>query len=212
MKKLLLCLCLGIICCTLNAQIKFGIKAGAGSTSLNAEDFNVLSADGREQFNLALEDANLSLYGGFLVQLRFGNILIQPELVYNSNSADFRVDSIGFSSITNEKYQYLDIPLLVGIKLGPLRLMAGPEGHVFLNSTEGFLDFDGYKQDFQSLTVGWQGGIGLDIWKLALDLRFQGNLTNFGDHIRFNGRNYDFNDEPNRFLFSVAYIFGDPSY
>ncbi len=197
------------------AQVKLGFKAGIGTTDLNADDLNILNADGREQFTLALKDANLGIYGGLLVQIRIGNFLIQPEVLYNSNSADFQltdVDSAGlFNRVTEEKFQYLDVPVLFGVKVGPLRLMAGPEAHVFLSNTSGLLDVEGYREDFKDLTLGWQGGIGLDIWKIALDFRYQGNFTNYGDHLRFNGRNYNFNDEPARLLFSVAYMFGDTS-
>ena len=79
----------------------------------------------------------------------------------------------------------------MGCKFGPLRLMAGPEGHVFLNSTSGLLDIDGYRQDFKGLTLGWQGGVGLDLWNLVVDIRYQGNFNNFGDHITFLGQEYE---------------------
>ncbi len=145
-----------------------------------------------------------------MINIQIVSFLIQPEFNYHSNTSNFELSELTsdpISEVFSEKYQYLDIPLLLGCKIGPLRLMAGPEGHVFLNSTSSLLDIEGYEQDFQTLTLGWQGGIGLDLWNIILDIRYQGNFTNFGDHITFLGQEYEFNDSPSRVLFSVGWLF-----
>ena len=192
------------------AQVKVGLKLGLSSTNLDTEGLRLLETGGRERFELALENSDLGLYGGFLVNIQLGSFIIQPEFNYNSNSSDFELNDLsinGVSDIVSEKYQYLDVPVLLGCKFGPLRIMAGPEGHVFLSSTSGLLDIDGYEQDFQSLTLGWQGGVGLDLWNIVLDVRYQGNFNNFGDHITFLGTEYEFNDSPSRILFSIGWLF-----
>lgn len=208
MKKGFILLSLLLAINLLHGQIKLGVKLGAGTTSLEANDLNIFRQNGTDSLKLAIEEANLGFQGGLVLSIQLGAFIIQPEFLYSSNSTDFRAtDENLLTTITKEKYQYLDIPLLVGCKFGPLRLMAGPEGHVFLDSTSGLFDLGGYKQDFENLTVGWLGGIGLDIWKLAFDFRYEGNLNNFGDHINFNDRQYKFDDKPSRFLFSVAFFF-----
>lgn len=193
-------------------QVSFGVKAGLSSMNLDTEDIQIFEEGGGERLGIALDNSDLGLFGGFLVSFQIGAVVIQPEFYFNSNSADFKVteiDSFGdaFDEVKNEKYQYLDIPLLVGAKFGPLRIMAGPQGHVFLNSTSSLTDIEGYKQDFESLTLGWQGGVGLDLWNISLDFRYEGNFSKFGDHITVDGNRYDFNENPSRLLFSVAWIF-----
>lgn len=189
-------------------QVKFGIKAGASSTNLNTNELQILDQGGADRLKIALDNSDLGIFGGFVIQFQFGNFIVQPEVYYNSNSSSFDVDSFSIKQITKEKYQYLDVPVLLGYKLGPLRLMGGPVGHVFLSSTSGLFDFEGYEQDFKDLTLGWQAGIGLDIWKIMVDLRYEGNFSKFGNHINFFGNQYEFDKSPSSFVLSLAWTFG----
>ena len=95
----------------------------------------------------------------------------------------------------------------MGIKLGPLRLGAGPVAHVHLNSNSELFDFDGFDQKFKELTWGYQAGIGLDLWKLVLDFRYEGNFNKYGDHLVFFGNTYAFDDNPGQLVASVGFAF-----
>jgi hypothetical protein len=197
------------------AQLRVGIRGGVSTTSLSPDDLNLLGEDGVEKFGLALENAKFGVHAGLVFQARFGekrNFLIQPEILLNSNKAEFKVTDMDdpnlATQILEEKYQYLDIPLLLGFKFGPLRLLGGPVGHVYLNSSSSLTDLEGYRRDFDDLTLGWQAGLGIDIWSLMLDFRYEGNFTKFGNHIRFAGRDYEFDQSPSRFIFSAAILFG----
>ena len=151
------------------------------------------------------------MHGGLIFKYRKKRWSIQPEILFNSNRVDFEVEDVNNpelgTQIREETYQYLDIPLLIGLHLGPIHLQGGPVGHVFLNSSSELSDFEGYRQDFEDLTLGWQAGLGLDIWNFTLDFRYEGNFTNFGEHIEFFGDTYDFDDKPSRWLFSLGYYF-----
>lgn len=210
MKKLILFLFLIGGFLTAQAQLKFGLKLGLNTTSLSPSDFIVLNQDDVDRLKVKLEDANYGFQAGLIIQARIGNFVLQPELIFNSNSVDFDVTDVNTSEVfsqLNEKYQYLDIPVMLGCKFGPLRLQAGPVAHVFLNSTSELFDFSGYEQKFNEFTYGWLLGLGLDIWNVALDFRYEGNFSNFGDHITFDGREYEFNQSPSRFLLSLGIFF-----
>ncbi len=192
-----------------HSQLKFGIKGGFSTTQLDAQDFNVIDDGGVEELSIALKEAKYGIHGGLIIQGRIGNFLIQPEILFNSNSVDYEVTDLNTLSkeVFNEKFQYVDFPLLVGFKFGPLRLMGGPEGHIYINSTSDLFDFDDYDQVFEDVTLSWLAGIGLDIWSLALDVRYEGNFNKFGEHINFAGRQYNFADTPARWLFSLGFMF-----
>ena len=158
---------------------------------------------------VALKDANYGIHGGIVIRaLIKKKFLIQPEVLFNSNSVDYKVTELDnlTEQIKTEKFQYLDIPILLGVKLGPLRLMAGPEGHIFINNTSELTDFSTYKDKFDDMTISWLGGAGLDIWNLMLDVRYEGGLQRFGDHIRFGNQQFDFADRPSRWTFSVGFL------
>ncbi len=190
------------------AQFKIGVKAGLGSYDLGTDSINIQNGSLGNQVKIAVENASYGYHMGLVAQINLGGFIIQPEVVYNSNRVDFKVtDGFSMDRIVSEKYQYLDIPVLFGTKAGPLRLNVGPVGHVFLQNTSGFTDFEGYKEDFKSLTLGFQAGLGIDFWKIFLDIRYEGNLTNFGSHFTFDGNQYQFSERPRRLLASISFVF-----
>lgn len=211
MKKSLFILPLMILALQVNGQLRFGLKAGLSTTDIKSETLNLLDQGGAKRLELALKDANYGLHFGLALQANIGNIVIQPELNFNSNSVEWSVTDVKqpgtVDEVFKERFQYLDIPVLLGVRLGPLRLNAGPEGHVFVNSKSDLLDFQDYDQNFKNLTVGWLAGGGLDIWNLSIDVRYEGNFNNFGDYIRFAGKEYELSDSPNRWLTSLTYFF-----
>ncbi len=192
------------------SQLKIGLKGGLSTTELNAEDFNVIRAGGLNDLEVAFKEANYGIHGGLVIRAQFNKFLVQPEILFNSSSVEYDVTDLSsqITEIKEEKFQYVDIPLLIGFKFGPLRLMGGPEGHIFVDSASDLFDFDDYDQKFDNLTLSWLGGVGLDIWNLMLDVRYEGNFRKFGEHIRFGDQKFDFADTPSRWTFSVGFLFG----
>jgi len=194
-------------------SLSFGIKAGLSTTSIDANQLIITDQDDLDRLGLAIKDAKYGFHAGMVLRVQINKFLIQPEILFNSSQVDYSADDLSGSSavsdIINEKYQYVDIPVLLGLKWGPLRLQAGPVGHVYLNSRSDFSklsDID-YQEEFENMTIGWQGNLGLDVWNIMIDFRFENNFSNFGTHLNFAGQDYEFDDKPSRFLFSVGYLF-----
>ena len=195
-----------------DAQFSFGFKFGLNTLDIAAEDLIILNESDREQFKLSLHEADFGFHAGLMTQVILGGFFIQPEVYYSTNAVTFRVEDMNElpgsdDVLKKESYHYLDIPVVLGLKIGPLRLGAGPVGHIYLNSSSDLFDFDGYSQRFSTMTFGWQGGAGLDLWNIHLDFRYEGNFTKFGSHLEWNGREYAFSDNPSRLLFSLGVTF-----
>lgn len=213
MKKLIAFLACLLALAPAYSQLRLGLRAGFSTTDLQVDPSTVVSPGGLDYLKLAVDEAHFGLQGGLVIQASIGKrLLLQPEVLFNSTKVDYRVEDLtgpnATTTIKSEKYQNLDIPVIVGYRLGPLRLQAGPEAHVFLNSSSGLSDYEGYKEDFQKATFGWIAGLGLDIWNFMLDVRYEGNFTKFGDHITFYDKTYELGDPPSRWLFSLGYLFG----
>lgn len=209
---LLAALLLVMLSTPLTGQIRFGVKGGISTTDLSVGELEILRPGGSDRLRLAIEDANYGVHAGLMIRLPLGEtFLLQPEIVFNSNTVEYEVEDLnptGFGvAVLEEKFQYLDIPLLLGAKFGPLRLMAGPEGRVFINSASDLFRFDDYDQTFDDLTISFLGGIGLDLWNLTLDVRYEGNFDNFGDHITFGSQQFAFSSAESRWIFSVGLFF-----
>jgi len=191
------------------SQIEFGLKAGLSSYDLAKE--GIFISDGNQNIEWNVKNAGYGHHFGIYTRLSILGLFIEPALLFNSNTVSYDITTYGesgvFSTVKNEKYNHMDIPVIAGFKLGVLRFQGGVVGHLFINSISDVVDIKGYNQRFKSASYGWQAGTGLDIWKLRLDLMFEGNFNKFGDQINIGGHNYAFADTPSRLMLTLGYKF-----
>jgi len=192
------------------AQFEIGLKTGLSSTDLTPGSILLPNQDNTT--TLSIKEANYGFHFGLYTRVTIANIFIEPAFLFNSSSVDYDLseeifDTGVISSIRSESYNNLDIPLMVGLKIGPLRLQGGPVAHIFLNSASDLTSISGYSQKFKDASYGLQGGIGLDILKFRFDLNYETNLSIFGDHINIDGDSYDFDQRPGRLVASVGFRF-----
>jgi hypothetical protein len=202
MKNLLIAAAFLLVGHNVHAQFfSFGLKGGV-NTQLNKPD-DISIGGGDTTFNFGVNNAKFGTQFG--AYFRFGNkVFFQPEVLFNSNKTDYRVGESSVSEvIKNEKYQYLDLPLMVGFKMGPVRVMGGPVGHYFLNSTSELTDIQGYKARFHQMTWGYQAGLNIGFGRFSIDARYEGNFSKQGEHITFFGDRYNFSNAPSRLVLGV---------
>ena len=208
MKKLAILSFLLILGTSLHAQLKLAVRGGLSTTEVNPNTINVLNDGGLRDLAISLENANYGYHAGILVQAQIGSFFIQPELVYNSSSIDYRIEDFRlpetYNEILRETYQYLDIPIMMGFKFGALRIQGGAIGHLYLGGTSELFEVPGYTQDFDDMTYGWQAGLGVDAWRFIIDVKYEGNFTNLGDHINIDGVDWDFRKTPGRIIASLG--------
>lgn len=180
------------------AQFSLGIKGGMNTQINKPEDIVVGGSD--TAFDFGVDKLKFGTQFGVYARIG-GKIFFQPELIFNSNKTGYKIgeSSVG-EVVKNEKYQYLDLPLLVGFTVGPLRLHGGPVGHYFLSSKSELTDFDGYAARFKQMTWGWQAGLTIGTGRFSADIRYEGNFNKQGDHITFFGDKYHFSNTPARLL------------
>lgn len=194
------------------SQIRPGIKFGLSTPDISPKDFIVMDNHGVPYYHLFVENARYGVHAGAFIQIQVGGFFVQPEFLYNSSSIDYRLDSLlndNGSAIIRDSYKNIDLPLMMGLKVGVVRLGGGPVAHIFLNNNGGF---GGYKDEnfqalFESLTWGYQLGVGFDLWKLHLDARYEGNFSKLGDYITFFGQKFDFDTKNNRLIASIGFSF-----
>jgi len=75
----------------------------------------------------------------------------------------------------------LDIPVMLGLSVfKAFRTQLGPVFSVLSSAKEGEKDT---RKHYSSITAGWQVGLGVDIWKVGIDLKYEGSLSKFGNEI-----------------------------
>ena len=189
------------------AQFKAGIKGGVTTYNLELGDFLITNGAAASDFGLAVKDAKFGYQFGLWARLGRG-IHLQPEVLFSTNKVEYVIQDGGDTFLGEETYANIDVPVLVGLKLGPLRAQAGPVARFFLGSDEELSNvIEGFTADHQRLKVGYQAGIGLSLWKLQLDLRYEGSLRHFGDNISIAGQSFGLDNKAGRVLATVGVAF-----
>ncbi|MBL0764986.1 porin family protein [Marivirga atlantica] len=153
---------------TSNAQIfTIGPKVGVSNTSMKLSDAVNEYESG---------DAKYSYHAGAFARITIASFYVQPELYFNSVKGEY-VSTDG----TGQTYEFnknkVDLPVLFGWKLGPLRLNAGPVASFNTNTD---IDSNQPVEQYKSAIFAYQAGVGLDISKITLDLRYEGNFSDQG--------------------------------
>lgn len=192
---------------TTHAQFKLGLKAGVSTYDMKLNDFVVKSGDDFNNLTNAIDNSSFGYqFGGFL---RLGRGLhIQPEFLFNTNRVELESTNDNGSFTTTETFNNVDIPILLGIKLGPLHAQAGPVGRFYLGSDEQVAKvIDNYQVDEDRLKLGFQAGFGIDLWRLSVDFRYEGNLKHFGNAINIDGKAFALDNKAGRVVASVGIAF-----
>jgi hypothetical protein len=212
MKKLLVIILAVFI--ALPAISQFGIKVGISTTSISMKDAaQITSSGGRTYLLDKVKGANYGIHGGLFFRLNISKLYIQPEILFASRSNDYTLSKARSSidSITvSQTFNKISIPVMVGCKIGPLRLNAGPAASLPIGTPSELIKDASLKSLYSKMSFGYQAGIGLDLFKkLAIDLRYEGSLTKYQNKIESTtGTTFNLDDRPNAFLLSVGLLFG----
>jgi hypothetical protein len=206
MKRIILISSLAILFLNLSAQIDFGIKGGLNISNVKASE--ILTDDYR--INPAAS-GNLGYHVGGFLRASMVGIFIQPELYFSSLSSEFKVEDLSGTGtadqLVKQKIGRIDVPVLVGVKLGTFRLGLGPVGSIIVSDKSDLNDITGYEATLKSATFGYQLGAGVDIWKIGIDLRYEGNLTKLGDHLDIGGQTINLDNRVRQIIISLGISF-----
>jgi len=211
MKKLFVILLVVLVSIPVFSQIKFGIKAGVSTTSLSMKTLKTVNSGTTSYTVEALKDAKYGFHGGAFMRLTLFGIYLQPELLFSTRTNEYTVKNVhtSASSIVKQNFNKLDIPVMLGLKLGPVRLNAGPAASLLINSPKDLINHPDFKNMYSRMTFGYQAGLGLDILNtLTIDLRYEGSLKRYQNQIEnLEGTTFNLDNRANAFLFSVGLMF-----
>ncbi|MTI31015.1 porin family protein [Xanthovirga aplysinae] len=183
-----------VVMSTQAQSFKFGPKVGVISSNTSL----------RENINGIQEGtAKFGVQAGAFARVSLGGLFIQPESLFTSNRSDL---SIGTSQPTDVTFNRtrLDVPVMVGLKfLNLVRVQAGPVANFVLSSkakgNEANVDRD------NNTAIGYQAGVGVDLWKFTFDLRYEGNLSSFGETVSIANQEFTTDYRTRQLLFQLGF-------
>jgi hypothetical protein len=202
MKKFLLLILIALLAIPAFSQIKFGIKAGVSTTTVPT--YNITTGTNTIE---ALKNASYGIHGGVFLRLSLLGIYIQPEVLLATNTYEYTVNHA--PNPIKQTFNKLDVPVLVGLKLGPIRINAGPAATVQIGSPKALINDPNFKDLYRGTTFGFQAGAGFDLFKkLTFDVRYEGSLSGkFGDSITLGSQTFKLDSRQPSVLFSVGLMF-----
>jgi opacity protein-like surface antigen len=193
---------------SLNAfsQIKLGVRVGIMSSTIKADDFTTNSGTHVQ----TLSNAKIGFQGGLVLRITVAKIFLQPEALLSSTGGEVRVSDVNSTKVVNQRFTKLDVPVLIGTKLGPIRLGLGPVASVILNKPSDAIDFSGssIENKYHKATFGYQLGAGFDLGKkIAIDLKYEGNLSKLGNGVVIDNNTYKFDSRTRQWILGIALFF-----
>ena len=188
------------------------------STAASAQFFTLGPKVGFSSSRLSLEEAQLvrtrnstiGFHAGVFTRLTILGIYLQPEVLFTQAGGQIEIRdevSDNFDQIQDLTYNKLDVPVMLGFRIGDvLRINAGPSFSLILGQdarTEGTTAE--VRNNYESSTVGYQIGGGLDIGRLVLDVRYEGNLSQLGNSVQLGGRRFDTDYRNNQFSVGLGF-------
>lgn len=200
MRKIALLIALTIFGLTqANAQ-NFGFKGGYNYSSFNGDVAKDNTLKGLSGF-----------YVGALLELPLGDVIsLQPEVIYSRQGAawekDYNRPILGKGSLKNDiKLDYLNIPVMAKVNLGPLFLQGGvqfgflvgkPETSSTVNSLRVTEQVD--KDAYASFDFGVGAGLGVNLSQhFFVEARYTHSLTNALDPNNNSLKNAHISDDNN---------------
>ena len=161
-------------------QVRFGVKGGLNLANLYIDEVND-------------EKTKVGLHAGLWMKAPLGDLFaIQPELLWSSKGTRIgSYQNIPFTQDGQVRFNlnYLELPVLASLTLGPVSIQAGPYVAYLFNAnvknlkedltTANALDLD--RNDFNSTDFGLAGGLALDIKGFQLGARYNYGLREIGN-------------------------------
>jgi hypothetical protein len=129
-----------------------------------------------------------------------------PEILYNQRGNN--IQNVGANTV-----HYIDVPLLAGKQFFKLfRVNGGPVLQYAIANDHMAAGNYINNSSVNNFVVGLQAGVGVDIWKLSFDIRYDTNISESGtiDFVAKNSsslQNYQYSSRASMWLFTLGYRF-----
>lgn len=191
MKKIITLAIVSLISISTFAQTKgftAGLRLGTNLSQVRGNDLSFTS--GNTVFNFRNnENRAFGFTGGIF--MRFGRtVFLQPEILISQKGGKYDLISDNGNSTKTVDFRMtnLDLPLLIGVKLGNVfRINAGPVATFNLGNDgrlgDAIEDARGESAEsiYKKAVFGYQAGVGFDIGQLNFDVRYEGNVNDVID-------------------------------
>lgn len=195
---IVLCMALLLSSSVFAQLVTVGPKVGISHSTITAEGIDQVKAG----------DSSVGFHAGLFVRISALGFYVQPEALFTSTNGQIKINDPSTSTIDAAQdltYNKLDIPVMVGFKIGDfIRLNAGPSFSLILNRESESITEE-VTSNYKNATVGYQLGVGLDLNRIVVDLRYENSLSALGTEVTFKGQTFDTDLRNKLYTLSLGY-------
>ncbi len=176
------------------SPFNIGLKYGMNTSSLKTNIDKVL--------NQNISEISIQNYiAGAFGRISLGRLYIQPEAYFNTKGGIVVTKNSSGASVIDYNnlidYQSIDVPVLLGIKLinkkhWNIRANIGPLFSWVTSSSFSTSISNLSYTDLKERQMGWQAGLGVDIWFISIDGRFEYHHNILNPTSAYSARNQTF--------------------
>ncbi|MFC2110810.1 outer membrane beta-barrel protein, partial [Bacteroidota bacterium] len=178
MKKIFFTIVLAFIAINFsNAQVSYGIKGGM-NIDMNSEASKYITMPAG--FTLSTENSN-GFHAGIWLRAKIPvvGLYVRPEINYTQIKNEYLIAGTNNGTTVSEtignKLNKIDVPVLIGLKILKFgNIFIGPNFQYLLKSENDVPSVEDFKSEF---TIGAVAGVGLEVWKLGLDIRVESGFN-----------------------------------
>lgn len=210
MKKYFLIFIAIIMVHSVEAQFfQLGLKGGVSASKAQVDEHFSVN-NGRISYQNG--DATLGWHLGVYSRIKIASFFIQPEVLFSSTGGEIEISEEGVDTpeIGEINWNKLDVPIMLGFYIGnSFRIFAGPTfSYLISEETTGLGDlYNDVEQNYNDATIGYQAGLGVDIARFMLELKYEGNLSTLGESVTIPAINETFNTDlrNSQFIASIGF-------
>jgi len=184
-------------------MFNIGFKAGVNMQSPSFDDASSIKSLKENYWGYNL---------GISTRFKFSFVSIQPEFIFSQSSTQMKIDDSGVDDIVTGKFSNITIPVMVNFHfLKILHAGLGPTYTFQFPSFEGGGNhWNDLKDNFNAGSFGVQFGLGVDIWRLYIDVNYQVGIGRYKSSLDLGGKTYEINARPNTLWLTVGFWFLNP--
>jgi hypothetical protein len=190
------------------SNVGFGLRGGLNFAQLSQRTHTL----GEYQIE-TLPDSDTGWHLGGVMQIRFLGAFVQPELLFVTGGNHLRLLQTGQDDyFFRQRFSRMDLPVMIGLSMGPLRLGAGPVASYILGNSSELSEHPRFnnvsvRERFNDATFGFQAGVGLNLGNILLDFKYESSVSRYGNGIEIGGVNYNFDTRPSQYILSIGLLF-----
>jgi hypothetical protein len=205
-----------VIAASSMAQVKLGIRGGINASRMKSDTREIITPHPTDDSYYRLTVPKYAMVGyhvGLIGQIQLFNFFIQPEALYMVTRNDINIYDLNSADPTDAdpvtwQMNRIDFPVLLGLKLSAFKIGVGPVFTFVISDDSDLKRITQYDMQLNKATVGFQAGIGFDIKKFTIDLKYEGSLSDWSDDINLgNNERLDFNTRLNQIILSAGIFF-----